>query len=166
MSFQVTDIIAGLAIAISLITFLWGFSKNKKLNAETEWHRTWAADFLKQANNFSKLASQIVVGISLRNGIQEYGKPGDAKRQDEEIRNHLNKISLCEWELKKYSQFAPCNAEHFCKSAQNLFTLLGDLVAYCKSPEIDKTFDLEEIRKAQFLFIKASRDLHKELLGI
>ncbi|MAI63104.1 MAG: hypothetical protein CBB87_11610 [Micavibrio sp. TMED27] len=154
------------AIVISLITFFWGFSKNKKLSAETEWHRTLASDFLEQANNFSKMASQIVVGISLWSSMQEEGKSDDAERQNEEIRSYINKISLYEWELKKYSQFAPCNADRFQESAQELFKLLRNLIAYCKDPKVDQPFNLEEIREAQFSFIKVSRALHKELLGI
>tara|TARA_B100001989_G_scaffold244140_1_gene212573 strand:- start:979 stop:1170 length:192 start_codon:yes stop_codon:yes gene_type:complete len=61
----VSELISILAIIMSVITFFLGFSKNKKLNAEIEWRKVWASDFLEKANKFNCLASSIVVGINL-----------------------------------------------------------------------------------------------------
>ncbi|WP_420731368.1 hypothetical protein [Hwanghaeella sp. 1Z406] len=166
MMIQSTDIIAGVAIVTSVITFLWGFKKSKILNSQTEWYRIWASDFLQQANSFNRLANEITVGISLWNNLNNEGKSDDAEKKLEEITRSITEISFYEWELRKYSQFAPRNADKFCQCADKLFKSLSELINYCKNPKREGSFNLEEIRTAQFLYSKASRDLHKELLGL
>ncbi len=162
-----TAIISVVAILVSLITFFWGFSKNKKLNSETEWLKVWATNFLESSNEFNKLASKIVVGITLIHGQKKYDDQVEVKKQkEEEVKNFLDRISFYKWELKKYGQFAPKEGKEFDKAASELFNSLSELINYAKNPEGCPFFDLEKIRKIQFEYSKKSRDVHAELLGL
>lgn len=162
-----TAIISVVAILVSLITFFWGFSKNKKLNSETEWCKVWATHFLERSNEFNELASKIVVGITLVHGQKKYDDQVEVKkRKEEEIKNFLDQLSFYEWELKKYGQFAPKEGKEFDKAASELFNSLSELINYARNPAEHHSFNLEKIRKIQFEYSKKSRDVHAELLGL
>ena|GEM_PF-5177287 len=90
----------------------------------------------------------------------------EAKKIEEDIRNSVNELRFYEWELQKFSQFSSYNKKSFSDDTQRLFQLLSELIAYCKDPPEDCSFDLEKIREAQFVFSKSSREMHKELLGL
>ena len=82
-----------------------------------------------------------------------------------EILKHLDQITLYDWELQNYVQFATNSKSSFIDAEKKLHKLLAELVAYCKKPT-DGPFDLEKLRVAQFEYNEAARKVHSELLGI
>lgn len=163
---SISDSLAGIAIFISLATFVWGFKKSKKLIAETEWHRALASEFISESNNFCSLSIKIVIAFWVYKEAADGGNQAKAQEKIEEIVGLIDEIRLSQWELQRYNSFAKKTADDFSSRAQALFSLIESLVSYARKPETAGAFNLEEIRTSQFAFINSSRSVHKELLGM
>lgn len=163
---SISDSLAGIAIITSFATFVWGFKKSKKLNAETEWHRALASEFISEANNFYSLSSKIVVECNLVKSETGSGNQARVQKKIDKIIELVDGIQLSQWELQRYNIFAKMTANEFKSREQELFSLIQKLLSYAKNPEGRGAFNIEEIRDSQSAFINSSRSVHKELLGM
>lgn len=173
MNFEAIMEIAELisSFATPLVVAFFGYIISRKLDGlktTSEWKKVWAEKFLQCSNTFSDSASKIVVNVSLwseTNKQQQENWEEIADIKHKEILKHLDQISLYDWELQNYVQFAKKNKDSFIDAEKNLHKLLAELIAYCKKPD-GSHFDLEAIRTAQFEYNKTARDVHSELMGI
>lgn len=145
-----------LAILIIGILINKRLEKNKiEFIKQKEWQIHWAERFIKTAYELNTNISLLICSLFELQGASE----SEIIEINKDIKEYHKIISINEWEIKNYVQFAHNNRTDV---IDNLKGILDGLTNISKN----RFGDIEPIRQKQFDFNKAVRNAHAEILNI
>jgi pyruvate/2-oxoacid:ferredoxin oxidoreductase alpha subunit len=126
------------------------------------WQEYWASQFIEIAKEYNDTATKVLIGFHSIAQISYEKLPGwenELENQKQELSKNSRNLTLLEWKIQNFLQFAPKHGNNVQERQKELFNLIGTLLRV-------KDGDWEKIRNAQFRFNDAVRYAHNEILEI